>query len=99
MYSKVQIKSVPVKDDSICTELSLPYFITREQRRELTDDIDGNHTVLVIPHLTGKLYDINMSLVTQRMSSQRRKSLHEYYSFLCDLHHLCVDNAGLIYVV
>jgi hypothetical protein len=99
MYFKVLIKSVSVNDESICTELSLPYFITREQRRDLTDDIEGVHTNLVVPHLTGKLYSIGMSLVSQRMSSPRRKSLDEYYSFLCELHDMCTENAGFIYVV
>lgn len=99
MYSKVQIKSVPVTDDSICNELSLPHFITREERQELIEDIEGYHTDLVIQSLISKLYDLNMCLVTQRMSSQRRKTLDEYYYFLCDLHDLCVDNDGFIYIV
>lgn len=98
LFTKIEVKSCPKAKDSSCHEILLPKCLSVQQQKELKDEIDGHRTDNVLGLLEDKIYDLNMALATQRMSSQRKKILDSTYTFLIDLYYLCEDYSGFVYV-
>lgn len=97
MFSKVQIRKYP-EEDSVCEEILLPKSLPRHLQVELLEDMYGFDTDHVLDVLTDRLYDLNLALATQKMTDRRRKMMDSFYTFLCDLHDLCLDFDGFVFL-
>jgi len=96
MFSKVQIRKYP-EEDSVSEEIHLPKILSRQIQEELLEDLYGFDTDYVLDVLTDRLYDLNLALATQKMTDRRRKTMDSLYTFLCDLHDLCLDFDGFVF--
>ena len=94
MFFKVQIRKYP--EDSVCEEIILPKSLPRHLQLELLEDMYGFDTDHALDVLTDRLYDLNLALQTQKMTQMRRIMMDSLYTFLCDLHDLCLDHDGFV---
>lgn len=95
MYSKVEIRRCP-SDELPCEEISFPKYLPRFLYIELHEDLNGLDTESALDVLSDRLYDLHLQRKTQRMIKTRRSMMNSFYTFICDLHDLCLDVDGFL---
>ena len=91
MFVKVVIRNNCDKEGLVSGEILLPKALPGHLEIEMFEDLNGSSTECALDLLTDRLYDLNLALATQRMTDRRKTVLDSFYSFLCDLHDLCLD--------
>ena len=97
MFSMVEITQLS-NQDSPSAQIPLPQNLPRYLEIEMLEDLDGLDTDSALDLLTDRLYDLNLVLATQRMTHRRKKMLDTFFTFLCDLHDLCLDFDGFLHL-
>ena len=95
MFWKVVIRNNSDKS-LVSGEILVPQDLPRHLEVEMFKDMNSLNTDCALDVLTDRLYDLNLALATQRMTHRRKTVLDSFYSFLCDLHELCLDIDGIL---